>query len=107
MTPVEAAVLERPTAQPVGRLRATTPFRVLVADDQPDVIEAIRLLLGARDFVVIGATTPAEAVAVAAAHPIDAALIDLQLRQGPQRRASRAWTSWPRSSAPTRHCLSS
>jgi len=82
MTPVEAAVLERPIAQPVGRLRTTTPFRVLVADDQPDVIEAIRLLLGARDFVVISACSPSEAVTAAAAHPIDAALIDLNYDKG-------------------------
>src|SRR5262249_25096774 len=69
-------------AQPVGRLRAAMPFRVLVADDQPDVIEAIRMLLGARDFVVIGASSPGEAVTAAAAHPIDAALIDLNYDKG-------------------------
>lgn len=81
MTPLEA-VLERPMTQSNGHLRETMPFRVLVADNQPDVIEAIRLLLGARDFNVVAANSPAEAVSAAATQPLDAALIDLNYDKG-------------------------
>lgn len=79
MTPLDA-VLERPTAQPAKRV--TTPYRVLVADDQSDVIEAIRLMLGPRDFTVVAAASPAEAVAAAMTQSLDAALIDLNYDKG-------------------------
>jgi DNA-binding NtrC family response regulator len=80
MTPLDA-VLERPTA-PQANARVATPYRVLVADDQSDVIEAIRLMLGARDFVVVAAGSPAEAVAAAMTQSLDAALIDLNYDKG-------------------------
>ena len=81
MTPLDA-VLDRPVAQPPIAPRGSTPFRVLVADDQRDVIEAIRLLLGTREFSVVPASTPAEAVAAAAAHSCDAAIVDLNYDKG-------------------------
>ncbi|HET7585328.1 MAG TPA: sigma-54 dependent transcriptional regulator [Gemmatimonadaceae bacterium] len=51
--------------------------RILVADDQGDVIEAIRLLTSEVGYEVIGAQTVADAVAAAEAHELDAALVDL------------------------------
>jgi len=81
MTPLDA-VLDRPTTQPLTRLRGALPFRVLVADDQPGVIDAIRLLLGGGEFSVVAASSPAEAVAAATAHPLDAAVIDLNYDKG-------------------------
>jgi len=82
MTPPEAALLERPTAQPQAKARGAAPYRVLVADDQSDVIEAIRLMLGARDFVVVAAASPSEAVSAAMTQSLDAALIDLNYDKG-------------------------
>ncbi|HUL75399.1 MAG TPA: response regulator [Vicinamibacterales bacterium] len=81
MTPLEA-VLDRPAAQPLTRLRGTMPFHVLVADDQPGVIDAIRLLLGAGEFAVVPAASPGEAVSAARSQPLDAALIDLNYDKG-------------------------
>jgi DNA-binding NtrC family response regulator len=77
------AVLERPTtnAGPVPRANDTR-FRVLVADDQRDVIHALRLLFSTKEITTLGATTPAEVLSLARAHPIDAALIDLNYESG-------------------------
>jgi DNA-binding NtrC family response regulator len=58
------------------------PFRVLVADDQRDVVDAIRLLLTANDFQVAGAATPAEALSLARDTAFDLALIDLNYDKG-------------------------
>ncbi len=51
--------------------------RLLVADDQPDVLTALRLLLGKEGIDVVTASSPAGALAAAAAERFDAALIDL------------------------------
>ncbi|HEV7993654.1 MAG TPA: sigma-54 dependent transcriptional regulator [Gemmatimonadaceae bacterium] len=53
------------------------PPRVLVADDQPDVIEALRLLLKGEGFVVESASSPAALLRIAEGSEFDAALIDL------------------------------
>ena len=57
-------------------MRAEVP-RVLVADDQTDVLEALRLLLKTEEFAVETATSPAAALAAAVAREFDAVLIDL------------------------------
>ena len=85
MTPLEAAVLDRPAAGSSPLRPSPGPavqFRVLVADDERDVVEAVRLLFSAHDLAVLPATTPAEAVAAARVQPIDAALIDLNYEKG-------------------------
>lgn len=51
--------------------------RLLVADDQPDVLTALRLLLGKEGIDVVSASSPAGALAAAAAERFDTALIDL------------------------------
>ncbi|MBX3228014.1 MAG: sigma-54-dependent Fis family transcriptional regulator [Labilithrix sp.] len=51
--------------------------RVLVADDNTDVLDALRLLLKSEGFVVVPATSPAGAVAALQAEPFDAALLDM------------------------------
>jgi len=53
------------------------PPRLLVADDQPDVLTALRLLLGNEGIDTVSASSPAGALAAAAADRFDAALIDL------------------------------
>jgi DNA-binding NtrC family response regulator len=51
--------------------------RVLVADDQREVREALRLLLKAEGFEAVLAASPAEVVQAAATRDLDVALLDL------------------------------
>lgn len=68
----------RPAPRPV-----TAPsWRVLIADDRRDTLQALRMLLDTQGFSVVPAVTPIEALRAAEAHPIDAALIDLNYDSG-------------------------
>jgi len=51
--------------------------RLLIADDQRDVLEALRLLLKPEGFAVEAATSPAGVLDALASHEFDAILIDL------------------------------
>jgi len=51
--------------------------RVLVADDQPDILEALRLLLKGEDYDVETALSPAGVLLAVQGGDLDAALIDL------------------------------
>ncbi|MFL5291157.1 MAG: response regulator, partial [Myxococcales bacterium] len=51
--------------------------RVLVADDQPDVVEALRLLLRREGFDLSAAFSPAGVLSALGAQDFDAALVDL------------------------------
>src|SRR5436189_3927668 len=51
--------------------------RVLIADDQSDVLEALRLLLKAEGFQLETASSPAGVLAAIEAREFDVALIDL------------------------------
>jgi DNA-binding NtrC family response regulator len=53
------------------------PPRVLIADDQPDVLEALRLLLKGEGFSVETVSAPAAVLRAAEAEEFDAVLIDL------------------------------
>jgi DNA-binding NtrC family response regulator len=53
------------------------PPRVLIADDQPDVLESLRLLLKTEGYAAETAESPAAAVAAAADRDFDVALVDL------------------------------
>ena len=57
---------------PTGR-----PPRVLIADDQPDVLESLRLLLKTEGYATETADSPAAAVSAAADRDFDVALVDL------------------------------
>ena len=57
-------------------LRSRDP-RVLIADDQSDVLEALRLLLKAEGFQLETASSPAGVLAATEAREFDVALIDL------------------------------
>lgn len=50
---------------------------ILIADDQPDVLEALRLLLKAEGFRTVTANVPEGVVAILERQECDAALIDL------------------------------
>ena len=51
--------------------------RVLIADDQPDVLEALRLLLKSEGFQTEAVTSPARLLAALEARDFDAVLMDL------------------------------
>ena len=55
----------------------TSDPRVLIADDQPDVLEALRLLLKAEGFHLETASSPAGVLAALEAREFDVSLIDL------------------------------
>jgi len=56
---------------------AAKPARILVADDQSDVREALRLLLKGAGFQVVQASSPAGVQATLDSEPIDVALLDM------------------------------
>jgi two-component system KDP operon response regulator KdpE len=53
--------------------------RVLVVDDEPQILRALTINLRARHYDVITAATGADALASAAAHPPDLVILDLGL----------------------------
>jgi DNA-binding NtrC family response regulator len=54
-----------------------SPPRLLVADDQPDVLEAVRMLARAHGYEVRTATSPAAVLALCEAEELDVCLLDL------------------------------
>jgi sigma-B regulation protein RsbU (phosphoserine phosphatase) len=64
-------------AEKVPVITNFAPPRVLVADDQPDVIEALRLLLKGHGYDVVTATSPASVLDAMRGRPFDLLLIDL------------------------------
>ena len=55
----------------------TAPVRILIADDQADVLNALRLLLTDDGYEVVEARSPAEALERIEATELDLALVDL------------------------------
>src|ERR1700758_2662757 len=53
------------------------PHRVLIADDQADIRDALRLLLKREGYETQGASSPSEALAAVEAREFDAVLMDL------------------------------
>src|SRR6185436_11471328 len=62
--------------RPVGYGVTPAP-RLLVADDQPDVLEAVRMLARSNGFDVRTATSPAAVLALCEAEDFDVCLLDL------------------------------
>jgi two-component system, OmpR family, KDP operon response regulator KdpE len=72
--------------------------RVLVVDDEPQILRALRTSLVARDYEVITAPTGEEALTLAAAQPPDLMILDLGLPDvdgAEVIRRLRAWTDLP------------
>ena len=67
---------EPPPTQGSGR---SHPHAVLIVEDQPELMRALRINLRARQYDVLAARTGREALAVAASHPPDAIILDLGL----------------------------
>jgi phosphoserine phosphatase RsbU/P len=56
---------------------ATTPTRILIADDQPDVLSALRLLLKGQGYETEAVSSPAELLVALSAREFDLLLMDL------------------------------
>jgi DNA-binding NtrC family response regulator len=56
---------------------AASPDRILVADDQRDVLEALRLLLKGEGFAIETASSPAAVLAALDVKDFDVVLMDL------------------------------
>jgi two-component system, OmpR family, KDP operon response regulator KdpE len=72
--------------------------RILVVDDEPQILRALAINLRARHYEVFTATTGADALAVAASHPPDLVILDLGLPDidGIEViRGLRGWTNAP------------
>jgi DNA-binding NtrC family response regulator len=65
------------TVATAGRTKPERTPRVLVADDQADVVEALRLLLKSNGFSVVTARSPAGAIEAVKAEELDVALLDM------------------------------
>lgn len=60
----------------------STAARILIADDQPDVISALRLLLKPDGYAVISASSPAGALDAVMGNDLDVVLMDLNYVRG-------------------------
>ncbi|MBO3662966.1 response regulator [Microbacterium stercoris] len=73
-------------------------MKILIADDDPQLIRAMRITLGAHGYDVVSATDGAEAIAVAAQARPDVVLLDLgmpRLDGVEVIQALRGWTDAP------------
>ena len=70
----------------------TTPIRILIADDQQDIIDALRFLLLDEGFEVTPARSPAEALERLEAADFDLVVLDLELHARHDVRPGRAST---------------
>jgi two-component system KDP operon response regulator KdpE len=76
----------------------TNPPRILVIDDEPQILRAMRTILTAKQFDVVTASRGEEGLALAAANPPDVIVLDLSLpdMDGIQVCARlREWTQIP------------
>src|ERR1041385_6745581 len=70
-------VLSICSTEGLSKIVVASPPRLLVADDQPDVLEAVRMLARGNGFEVRTATSPAAVLALAESEELDVCLIDL------------------------------
>jgi two-component system KDP operon response regulator KdpE len=68
--------------------------RVLVCDDEPQILRALRVILREAGFEVLPAASAEEALDAAAVQPPDAAIIDLVLPGGDGIEVCRALREW-------------
>ncbi len=76
----------------------TNPIRVLVIDDEPQILRALKTILAARQFHISTAANGEEGLAVAAAEQPDLIILDMSLpdMEGLQVcKELRAWTLTP------------
>jgi len=68
--------------------------RVLVVDDEPQILRALRIILRDAGFEVLKAATAEEALDLAAMKPPQAAIIDLVLPDGDGIEVTRSLREW-------------
>ena len=68
--------METPVLDPL-KSRTSAPARILIADDQPDVVEALRLLLKGEGYETEGVNSPAAVLQAVATQDFDLLLLDL------------------------------
>jgi two-component system KDP operon response regulator KdpE len=68
--------------------------RVLVCDDEPQILRALKVILREAGFEVVPAETAAEALDKAAVRPPEAAIIDLVLPDGDGVEVTRHLREW-------------
>ena len=68
--------------------------RILVVDDEPQILRALRATLRGAGYTVDSAETAQEALTAAAAHPPEAVILDLVLPDGSGTDVCRELRSW-------------
>jgi two-component system KDP operon response regulator KdpE len=68
--------------------------RVLVVDDEPQILRALRIVLRNAGFEVVPAATVREALDQASLHPPEAAIVDLVLPDGDGVQVTRSLREW-------------
>jgi two-component system KDP operon response regulator KdpE len=72
--------------------------RVLVVDDEPQIVRALKVVLREAGFEAVAAETASQALDLAAVHPPEAAIVDLVLPDGDGvdvTRTLREWSEMP------------
>jgi two-component system KDP operon response regulator KdpE len=70
--------------------------RILVCDDEPQILRALRVILGDAGFEVVPAGTVREALDAVAVRPPDAAIVDLVLPDGDGIEVCASIREWSR-----------
>jgi two-component system, OmpR family, KDP operon response regulator KdpE len=70
------------------------PPRVLVVDDEPQIVRALKVVLREAGFEAVAAETASQALDLAAVHPPDAAILDLVLPDGDGVEVTRRLREW-------------
>ncbi len=83
-----------------------TPRRILIADDQADVLEALRLLLKSEGYQIEAAASPRAVMAAIEARDFDVVLIDLNYTRDTTsgERGTRSAGTHPRHGQPAAGC---
>jgi two-component system KDP operon response regulator KdpE len=74
--------------------RPSKRTRVLVVDDEPQIVRALKVVLREAGFEVLAAETAAQALDLAAVHPPEAAIVDLVLPDGDGVEVTRTLRQW-------------
>ena len=68
--------------------------RILVCDDEPQILRALRVILRDAGFEVVTAASAEEALHASAVHPPNAAIVDLVLPDGDGVEVTRSIREW-------------
>jgi two-component system, OmpR family, KDP operon response regulator KdpE len=79
-------------ARPQGP--GSAPLRVLVVDDESQIVRALKVVLREAGFEAVPAETAAQALDLAAVRPPDAAIVDLVLPDGDGVEVTRQLRQW-------------